>query len=68
MLLLNPGAFRKGCDYCKMPDGIVNFYQMVPLYQEEVDLKLEKGAEGLLDIMDRDLLEVIDPARKNVCG
>ncbi|MDR3200999.1 MAG: suppressor of fused domain protein [Spirochaetales bacterium] len=67
MLLLNPGAFGKGCELCKIPGGVVNFYQMIPIYQEEVDLKLEKGTEGLLEVMDRDLLEVVDPARRNVC-
>jgi hypothetical protein len=68
MLLLNPGAFRKGCDQCRIPDGFVNFYQLVPLYQEELNLKLEQGTEALLEIMDRDLLEVVDPARRNACG
>jgi Suppressor of fused protein (SUFU) len=44
------------------------FYSVVPLYQEEMDLKLKKGSEALFKLLDaHDVNELIDIKRKNVC-
>jgi tetratricopeptide (TPR) repeat protein len=68
MMLLSPGGFDRRSSGCTMPDGsIVNFYQMVPLYEEEANLKIQKGAETLLDLLDDTCLEFISIDRKNVC-
>lgn len=46
---------------------VVSFYQLVPLYLEEMDLKLNKGMEELEERMDKaDIGFVIDPNRRNV--
>ena len=46
----------------------INFYQMVPLYQEELDYKLENGLESLLSLFDEeDRLAVLDIKRRNYC-
>ncbi|MEO1370220.1 MAG: suppressor of fused domain protein, partial [Acidobacteriota bacterium] len=45
-------------------DRTVHFHALVPLHQDEVDLKLEKGAEALFDGFDRDgVSELLDPGR-----
>ncbi|MDO5608012.1 MAG: suppressor of fused domain protein [Capnocytophaga sp.] len=48
-------------------DGnIINFYAMIPLYKEEMELKLNLGVEALLDKFDDyGILEVIDINRPN---
>ncbi|CZT58029.1 Suppressor of fused protein (SUFU) [Eubacteriaceae bacterium CHKCI005] len=49
IMLLSPGEFAKGADSCTLPDGdIVRFYQLIPLYREEMDYKLHTSANALL--------------------
>ena len=43
----------------------VNFYQLIPLYREEMDFKCQNDAESLLDIMS-DVSFVVDIHRDNV--
>lgn len=51
---------------CELPGGEeVNFYQLIPLYEEEVAFKCENSAEELLDMME-DLSFVVDIERRNV--
>ena len=46
----------------------INFYQMFPLYQEELDYKLENGLDALFDLFEEDdLLPVLNIKRKNYC-
>lgn len=49
-------------------DGtIINFLVLIPLYKEEMDLKLEKGTDALLDLFDEyEISELIDIERPNV--
>ena len=48
------------------PLGKINFYQLLPLYQEELDYKMTHDADSLLDLFDDEaLLGVIDNQRKN---
>ena len=49
-------------------DKSIQFYSFFPIYQEEMDFKLNQGVDELVDRFDRaDILDVIDPKRKNVC-
>ena len=42
----------------------VDLLTLIPIYPEEVDYKLEHGAEALLDALDRaGIGDLIDPAR-----
>ena len=41
---------------------------MIPLYFEEAQFKLSHDAETLLSRFPRELLEVVDPERPNVCS
>lgn len=45
---------EEGAAVCQLPNGEeVNFYQMIPLYEEEVNFKIQNGAETLLGKMGR---------------
>ena len=66
-ILLCPGVFGEDSFFCRLPDGDeVNFYQVIPLYREELQYKLEHGSDALLDLCPDESLEVIDPHRLNV--
>jgi tetratricopeptide (TPR) repeat protein len=68
LLLLNPGAFGKKSAYCKLPNGErVNFYQVVPLYEEETQFKEKNNVQILLNFLDRDALEYVRIDRENIC-
>ncbi|MFC3153270.1 suppressor of fused domain protein [Litoribrevibacter euphylliae] len=48
-------------------DKIIEFFSIVPLYSEEMNLKLAKGSDALLDKLDEiNAWELIDVNRKNV--
>ena len=55
------GKFR-----CR-PDKEVWFFAVIPLYEEEMNLKLRKGYDALFDAFDQHAItELIDPQRPNV--
>lgn len=68
MLLSSLVQFAEDAGTCAMPDGSqVIFYQMIPIYQEEVDFKLIHDTDALLERMTKEMLTVIDINRQNVC-
>ena len=45
----------------------INFYGVVPLYEDEMDFKLEKGTEALFDLFDEhEVTELVAPDRPSV--
>lgn len=51
------------------PDKRINFWCLLPLYREEIDLKLRSGADALFDRLDKaGVNEVINPSRPNVAA
>ncbi|MBB3113833.1 hypothetical protein FHS18_005946 [Paenibacillus phyllosphaerae] len=49
-------------------DKPVHFFTLLPLYEEEMNFKLSKGADALLEkLAQADVNELVDPRRKNVC-
>ena len=67
VLLINPENVGEGAAVCQLPNGEeVNFYQMIPLYEEEVNFKIQNGAETLLGKMG-EISAVVDIHRLNVC-
>ena len=63
-LILSP-PFGEDCCVCVMPDGEeVNFYQLIPIYQDEMDFKIERGTDELLDMFDNELSPIIEPDRE----
>lgn len=67
VLLVNPEDVEEGASVCQLPSGDeVNFYQMIPLYEEEMNFKIANNAEALLRKMDK-MSAVVDLKRRNVC-
>ncbi|GET46018.1 suppressor of fused domain protein [Capnocytophaga felis] len=71
-ILLMPPYLSAPQDFLKLQtkdDTTINFYCILPLYAEEMDLKLEEGVDILLDLFDEyQISEVIDVHRENVAG
>ncbi|MDR1909571.1 MAG: suppressor of fused domain protein [Spirochaetaceae bacterium] len=67
ILLLYPGAFHERASVCEIPGGQINFYQLVPIYREEMEFKINNSVEHLLEFLDNSMLEHVDIARRNVC-
>ena len=52
-MLLSPQQVEEGGEVCLLPGGEeVNFYQVIPLYRDEMDYKQAHGAEALLNRME----------------
>lgn len=67
MLLLNPYVGDEGF-LCTLPNGErVQFYQLFPLYEEEMLFKIDNGAEALLERLVAVDDHVVDLRRLNVC-
>ncbi len=72
MMLLSPGGFPKEAACCTLPDGDkIRFYQLIPLYREEMDYKLRTSPNHLLqrfqDTLQSSDLTPIRLDRPNVC-
>ena len=64
-LLTAPQGTEEGSEVCALPGGEeVNFYQVIPLYRDELEYKLEHGVDALLDKM-AGISFVVDPARQD---
>jgi hypothetical protein len=52
-ILTGPQVTEDGSEVCILPSGEeVNFYQVIPLYRDELEYKMEHDADALLDKMD----------------
>lgn len=52
-------------------DKKVNFYTLLPLYEEEMQFKISKNADALLELFEKEKIPyppVVDKNRKNLCG
>lgn len=66
-LMLYPGVFGRQSYACELSDGQrVDFLQVIPLYKEEWQLKVNGSLEMLLKLCPDRVLEVIQPDRLNV--
>ena len=64
-ILTGPQSVKPGSEVCILPDGEeVNFYQVIPLYQEESAYKMEYDADVLLKKMEG-ISFVVNPSRQN---
>ena len=62
-ILTGPQGTEDGREVCTLPGGEeVNFYQVIPLYRDELEYKLAHGAEALLDKM-KGISFVVHPDR-----
>lgn len=67
-LLLSPVRAEEGFGSLRIDDEkTIHFFSIIPLYKEEMELKLAKGTEALLEGFDkRGVTELLDPKRANV--
>jgi hypothetical protein len=70
MLLIDPAAYEREASYCELPDGsIVNIYQVLPLFEDEVKYRQSLGTDALLTLFENRLgrrpLSVLDAARRS---
>lgn len=67
-LLLSPATTPEAFDRLTISDEkVINFYGIFPLYKKEMDLKLAKGADALLEgFAEIRVTEVLDLNRTNV--
>ena len=64
-ILTGPQDTEDGSEVCILPSGEeVNFYQVIPLYEDELDYKLEHDVDALLNKM-RGISFVVNPTRQN---
>lgn len=66
--LMFPEDAPNSADYCTLPNGDrVNFFEVVPLYREELKFKIQNGTKMLLDKLGH-VNHVVDVNRPNACG
>ncbi|MCB6898690.1 DUF2185 domain-containing protein [bacterium 210917-DFI.7.65] len=64
-MLTGPQDTEDGSEVCILPSGEeVNFYQVIPLYEDELDYKLEHDTDALLNKM-RGISFVVNPTRQD---
>jgi len=67
VMLSMPYFFGPEAAICTMPNGDkINFYQVIALYEDEMNFKIQNSAEALEDLFPQDFTMVLDIARKNV--
>jgi len=68
-LLTNPLSLGADFETLQTAGGErINFWQVLPLYAEEMDLKVKHGADALLDLLNRYRVpDIIAPHRRNAC-
>lgn len=69
VILIDPQGVPEEAFSFPLPNGSrVNFYQMLPIYEEEMAFKLQQSAESLLERFTPEMLQVVDLQRENVCA
>ena len=62
-----PYHFGQESTVCRLPNGDeVNFYQVLPIYEEEMELKIEIDGDALENLFPEDFDMVVDINRKSV--
>lgn len=70
MMLLPPTTLPEDLHRLERSNGdVVRFWALLPLYTEEMDLKLKQGSDALLvKLDDAGVNDIIDPSRPNVAA
>lgn len=64
-ILVDPEAGKWESGTCHLPNGSeINFYHLIPLYNEEMEYKIAYNADALIELMD-DVSFVVDINRPN---
>ena len=65
-LLIDPKTSEDGRVIGELPNGDpVNFYQLIPLYQDEMSYKIEYGSDALLEKLSGVVSYVVEPCRSS---
>lgn len=65
-MLLSPGLFEEEASACTLPDASrVTYWQVIPLYREELRYKFNYGTDALLELFTDEMLSTADPRRLN---
>jgi len=68
VILLSGFTLPEGFAFIETGDKVISVLSMIPLYAEEMDYKLKKGTDALLEKFDKyNISEIIDVNRKNTC-
>lgn len=69
IMLLDASGIKEGARTLELSEGeCVNFYQLFPIYEEEMNYKINNGSDKLLDLFEKeDITPVINIDRKNYC-
>lgn len=66
-MLIYPEDAETGSDSCILPNGdAVNFFEVIPIYREEMNFKIEHDTHALLKKMEG-IGHIIDVNRPNCC-
>lgn len=66
-ILIYPEDVEKGADRCTLPSGeTVNFFEVIPLYNEEMMYKRDNDTHALLEKMNG-ISHIVKADRENVC-
>lgn len=69
MLLELPYRFGEDAMTCRLPGGeMVRFYQVLPLYEEEMQFKVAQGTDALMERLGDAFSDVVDIHRANCCA
>ncbi len=67
-VLRSPSDAESGAEVCELPSGEqVNFYEVIPIYREEMQFKLDNGAEALMERLAK-VSHIVDINRENLCS
>ncbi len=67
-VLRAPLDTESGAEYCELPGGErVNFYEVIPIYREEIQFKLNHGGDALMEKLDG-ISHIVDIKRENLCS
>ncbi len=67
-LLIYPENVEDGADVCVLPNGDnVNFFEVVPIYREEMEFKIDNDTKALLEKM-ASVDHIVDIDRENTCS
>ena len=64
-MLNYPEQYPFEIGHINLRGSAVQFMNVVPLYSEEMDYKLNHGVEALIELMGNELYAPINPQRKN---
>lgn len=69
MMLIWPVTLPEAFARLELPEKTLNFYLLFPLYREEMEYKLKKGSDALLNRLNKaGISPVVDIKRKNACA